>query len=266
MSLPESASGHPARLVMEACAGLARDLLVAAYGSATVAGVKGRGNVVTEVDVAVERAVTGLLRAEFPGHAILAEEESPETRLSGWTWIIDPIDGTKNFSRGLPHFCFAMALYHGGKAVAALTMQPLLNEVFYAERGAGAELNGRRIAVSGASTIRESVVAIDLGFEERAGVAQLALANDVFPGVESIRVPGSAALGFAYAACGRWDIYVHRDLSPWDSAGGLLLIREAGGVASRFDGDDAGPFDRGVVCGSPAVVSEFLKRFGEVGG
>lgn len=263
VELPKGTSGRDAAEVLRACGELARDILTRAFGAASVAGIKGRGNVVTETDFAAEQAVTELIASEFPEHAILAEERASEVRSDGWMWVIDPVDGTKNFSRGIPHFCFAGAMCYGGEAVLALTLQPITGEVFFAQRGEGSTRNGKPVRVSDVGTIQDSVVGIDLGYDNDRGKRQLELANALWPGVESIRVNGSAALGFAYVACGRWDLYLHSNLQPWDSAGGLLLIREAGGVVLDRDGGEATLWSEGIAGGTRPVVAEYEHRFGD---
>ncbi len=261
-SLPVGQSGRPAAQILEACAEEARGILLEQFGRAVVSGVKGRGNVVTETDVAIEQAVTRHLLDEFPDHAILGEEEGSAVRSEGWMWVIDPVDGTKNFSRGIPHFCFAAALCYGNEPQLALTLQPMTGDVFMAQKGQGTSLNGRSTSVSNTTTIEDSVVGLDLGYDNARGKIQLGLGYELWPGLESLRVNGSAALGFAYVACGRWDLYLHSNLQPWDSAGGLLLIREAGGVVSDRDGGEATLWSEGIVGGPQAVHDEFQRRFG----
>jgi len=195
---------------------------------------------------------------------VLSEETAAETRSDDWLWVVDPVDGTKNFSRGIPHFCFTIALCRENEPVLVLTLQPVLNEEFAAIRGQGCTLNGRSIRVSEATTVRESIVAIDMGYDDERGRRQLELALNLWPGMQSLRIPGSAALGIAYVAAGRWDIFVHADLQAWDLAAGLLLVREAGGVATDREGKRATIFSNGLVAATPAVHSDFLALAGHL--
>ena len=259
VSIPVSASGRDAVAVAHACAEVADRIIRDGFGRASIAGVKGRGNVVTETDLAVERAVTAIIAREFPDHAVLSEETAAGTRSPGWLWVVDPLDGTKNFSRGIPHFAFTTALCRAGEPVVGLTTHPLLNETFLAVRGRGTTLNGTAVTVSACESVKEAVVAIDLGYHDGRAAEQLDLARRLWPGMQSLRITGSAALGFAYVAAGRWDIYVHADLEPWDSAAGLLLVREAGGVAMQRDGRRAGLDSRAVVAATPGVYGDFTK-------
>lgn len=260
--LPIATNGADAVAVARECAQAARTIIRAGYGNAGVRHVKGRGNVVTDIDFAVERAVTGLLAARYPDHAVLSEETAAETRSDGWLWVVDPLDGTKNFSRGLPHFCFTIALCHAMRPVVALTHHPLLDEEFLAVEGEGTALNGERVHVSDARTVRESVLAVDLGYDGGRARRQLEMALALWPGMQALRVAGSAALGFAYAAAGRWDFFVHSDLQPWDVAAGLLLVREAGGTVTDRDGAPATILSSSAAAGAPGVHADLFALAG----
>jgi fructose-1,6-bisphosphatase/inositol monophosphatase family enzyme len=180
-------------------------------------------------------------------------------------WVVDPIDGTKNFSRGIPHFGFGLALCHDSEPRLALTLHPSTGDEFLAVKGGGCRLNGLECRVSDVATVRDSVVALDMGYDDAGGRRQLDTALALWPGMQSLRVTGSAVLGPAFVAAGRWDIYVHRDLKPWDIAGGLLLVSEAGGIASELDGTPATIFSRAVVCATPGVRADFLALAGRLG-
>ncbi|MBK7125425.1 MAG: hypothetical protein IPH65_05810 [Dehalococcoidia bacterium] len=235
MELPHGTSGESAADVAMRCAESASALIRQGYGQASLAGVKGRGNVVTETDFAAEHIVLSILREEFPGHAILSEESESTTRSDAWMWVVDPLDGTKNFSRAIPHFGFNLALCHAGQPVLGVTTHPLLGDTYFAVKDEGCFCNGRRIAVSDCRTLAEAVVAIDMGYDAERGARQLELAQAVWPGMQSLRISGSAALGFAYVASARWDIYIHSDLQPWDiaPASSSCVKREAWSATAR---------------------------------
>jgi myo-inositol-1(or 4)-monophosphatase len=258
-ALPVSTTGRTALGVARACAAEARRVILEGYGRVGDIATKGRGNVVTDIDYAVEAAVRRILEAEYPAHAILSEETAAETRSDGWMWVVDPVDGTKNFSRGIPHFCFTIALCRATEPVVALTLHPLLNEEYAAVAGAGFTVNGRPATVTACQSVREAVVAVDLGYDEAAGTSQLDLVRGLFPGMQSLRISGSAALGSAYLAAGKWDLFVHGDLQPWDVAAGLLLVREAGGIVTNHAGAPASIYDRGIVAAPPAVLADFFR-------
>lgn len=256
MNLPLSASGVPAMAVAQACAARAREIIRGAFGDGPAISVKGNRNIVTETDVAVERAVHEILAREVPEHAILSEETAADTRSGGWMWVCDPVDGTKNFAQGIPHFAFSIALCHDEVPRLGLTLHPLLDWEFRAERGGGCWLNERRVTVSGRASLAESVVSVDLGFDDLRGGQQLDLSRALWTKVQGIRTSSSAALGFAFAAAGKWDAYIHRQLSPWDSAAGIVLVEEAGGAVSDLEGNPASIYSEAVVCGTPAVQRE----------
>jgi fructose-1,6-bisphosphatase/inositol monophosphatase family enzyme len=259
MSLPGSPAGESALDVARACADEASAIMRANLGRVGVASVKGRGNVVTEVDLAVEHAVRSRIHGAFPDHAILSEETGAGERSDGWMWVVDPLDGTKNFSRGIPHFCFSIALCYENAPVVALIRHPLLDETFAAVKGAGATLNGDPMQVSDVASVKDSVVGIDLGYDDRRAGRQIDLARHLWPGMQSLRIAGSAALGLAFVAAGRWDVFAHMDLQPWDSAAGLLLVQEAGGVVTDRDGSEATIFSRALVAGNPPVYADFMR-------
>ncbi len=242
-----------------ACAAAATEIVVPAFAAARPVSHKGRGNVVTASDLLVERTVAALLHDAFPDHDLLAEETAPDTTATGYVWVVDPIDGTRNFASGIPFFCFNLALTLDGETVLALTHDPIRNETFYAERGAGLSVNGVRSHASTKPSVAQSVLALDLGYDDGAGKQQLAFAHHLYPGLQSLRIPGCAALGLAYAACGRYDCFCHPFLFPWDSAPGLLLVREGGGIVTTRDGARAGLFDRTAVAGGKEVQADFLR-------
>ena len=257
MELPVGSSGHDAVTVARACAERAVEQIRTSFGKVTVT-AKGDKNVVTEADVAVERLVTAILRKEFPSHVVLSEEEASGSWSDEWMWVCDPIDGTKNFSQGIPHFGFSLALCHGGQPTLGLTVHPLLGWEVLAVAGQGCTFNGAPARVSARQSIRESVLSFDLGYDGSAGAEQLALASSIWPNVQSVRITGSATLGFAYVAAGLWDAYIHADLSPWDVAAGLVLVSEAGGIVTAADGATANLHTRRAVAGTPAVQRELL--------
>jgi myo-inositol-1(or 4)-monophosphatase len=259
MDLPASTSGRTPLEVARLCAAEARHLLRDAFGRAVVMTVKGRGNVLTEFDLAVEQSTMHILAREYPDHAILSEETAAETRSDGWMWVVDPIDGTRNFSRAIPHFCYMIALCFDSRPLVGLTLQPLLDEEFSAVKGEGAWLNGLEMKVTQAQTVNEGIVALDMGYDDALGRQQLDLALYLWPGMESLRVPGSAGLGMAYVAAGRYDVFVHTNLSPWDLAPGILLVEEAGGTVTTRPGGPASIYGPGVVAAAPAVHADFMR-------
>ena len=222
---------------------------------------KGRGNFVTETDLAVESAVLQRLRGEFPEHALLSEEGSGPAGdwKRGWLWVVDPLDGTHNYSQGNPVFSFTIALCHDGEPVLGLTCAPATGDEFFASKGAGLVVNGEPASVAVTPSLAESVLGLDLGYDDARAAKLISLVAELWPGMQAVRVMGSAALGFAFAACGRFDVYVHHFLYPWDSAAGILLVQEGGGLVLDRDGGPMTLYSEGVVAGAPGVVQDFLR-------
>ena len=222
--------------------------------------LKGRADIVTEVDVAVENAVLELVRREFPDFGILAEESTPVATASPYKWVVDPIDGTRNFAMGIPLFCTIIALSNGDDPVLGVTYDPMVDELFSAELGKGAFLNGERISVSDSPTLSQALVCCDMGaVDEMSGLA-LEMIRSIWPDLLSLRLLGSAGLGIAYAAAGRVDMYFHHSLSPWDIVAGLVLVSEAGGQVVDKQGKPANLQTSGIIAANPSLITDFLKQ------
>ena len=219
---------------------------------------KGPSNPVTDADLMAEKACLEVLRDEFPGAGILSEESEPVTGESGYTWVVDPLDGTRNYAAGIPHFAVVVALARGDDVLLGVTYDPLLDEAFTAETAGPALLNGAPISVSAKEEISDCVLAFDMGYASERALQALQMVTSLWPGFQSLRLLGSAALGLAYAACGRVDVYFHHHLSPWDIASGLPLVTSAGGRAVSRTGSPAGLHSDSVVASSPALVDIFL--------
>jgi myo-inositol-1(or 4)-monophosphatase len=261
-AVPESASGASAIDVAWMCARAGGGLALERFRGAHNIDIKGHRNIVTETDVQAELRIIAILQAEYPGHKILSEETASETDASsGWTWVIDPIDGTKNYAIGLPFWCTNIALCFEAEPVVALTYDAVHDEGFWAVAGQGAFLGEARIAASDKPDVFSSVIGIDLGYDDTAGAAQLDLMRTIFPNTQGIRITGSAALGMAYAACGRLDLYTHLNVSPWDIAAGILLVREAGGAASDRDGSPVRITSTAFAAGGRRVHDDFMSRY-----
>jgi len=255
--LPLSKSGRTAAEVARACAHEAGRIVMATFGKTHDVLVKGRGNFLTQTDLAAEQAILALLREEYPDHSVLAEETAGEAPREGWLWVIDPLDGTHNFSRGIPYFATNVALCHNGEPLLGLTYAPATSGEFFAQRGAGLTVNGQPAHVSSTEHLADCVLGADLGYEDTRAARMLELVAEVWP-VQSVRVMGSAALGLAYAACGRYDLFLHHYLYPWDVAAGIVLVTEGGGAARDRDGGPATLDSQGIVAGAPGAVEEML--------
>ncbi len=197
---------------------------------------KGRIDLVTETDVAVEGALKYALSTLFPQSSFLAEETAADATLSDMTWIIDPVDGTTNFAHGIPMCCTSVALWDKGELVLGIISAPMLNEVFTVAKGQGAQLNGRPISVSFTDQVEDAVVATGFPYAIRENIDPvLSNLKRTLIALQGVRRVGSAALDLAYTACGRYDAFYEVNLKPWDVAAGILLLQEAGGRVSTFN-------------------------------
>lgn len=209
---------------------------------------KDRLDYASEVDGLAEAEIVRELKRSMPDCAILGEETGASGK-GRQTFVIDPLDGTSNYLRGIPHWCVSIALVENGEPQHGVIFDPLRNELFTASKGSGAVLNDKRIRVSERKDLSGAMLIT--GFppreRERAG-AQLDCVRELLRDAEDIRRTGSAALDLAYVACGRGDGYFEAGVKPWDIAAGVLLVREAGGRVSDFRGANTGPMDvRGVL-------------------
>lgn len=199
---------------------------------------KARHDYVSEVDRACERTIIDYLRRFYRDHAFWGEE-SGLTGNSDHVWIIDPLDGTTNFLRGIPHFAISIALQVRGRIEHAVIYDPMREEMFTASHGEGAFLNDRRVRVTGRDTLETAVIGTAFPFRARRLMpAYRQMLDAVFDKVEDIRRAGTASLDLAYVACGRLDGYFELNLQPWDIAAGGLMVREAGGVVMDIAGGD----------------------------
>ena len=200
---------------------------------------KGLRDIVTEADLAAERAAVDLILSNYPNHAILAEEHgnyAAESATSEFVWIIDPIDGTTNYARGLPVFSVSVAVSQGGRPVAGALFDPLRDEMYHARQGAGAFCNDRRLSCSSRSELIDFLIGVDWPRDETLRGRLFQAIAACSPQVGGWRSLGSAALGIASVAAGVLDAYVHPTLWPWDMAAAGLIVEEAGGRVTGLDG------------------------------
>jgi len=199
---------------------------------------KGAINLVTEVDVAAEDLIVSRLKLEFPGHAVLAEENHSEDQPGEYRWIVDPLDGTTNYAHGFPFFSVSMALEIKGEVVWGAVYNPAFDEIFTARVGRGAQCNGAPIHVSSTGSLSESFLATGFPYDIRTSpVNNLDYFREFTLRALAIRRAGSAALDFSYVAAGRFDGFWELKLHPWDCGAGYLLVREAGGIVTDFSGE-----------------------------
>jgi myo-inositol-1(or 4)-monophosphatase len=228
---------------------------------------KGDINLVTEMDTRSERAVVGILHESFPGHGIIAEEETTIRNESGYTWIIDPLDGTTNYAHGYPCFSVSIALKHEGDVITGVVYDPMRDELFTAQKGQGAFLNGKRIKVSTIDVLIKSLLATGFPYDRKVSEKNnLDYFHDLLMASQEVRRDGSAALDLCSVAAGRFDGFWELKLKPWDVAAGSLIVLEAGGRITDLSGSTFDIFSDEVLASNGIIhgqMVEILKRTAE---
>ena len=248
----------------------AGDLIVRASDELDRVGhqAKGIADYVTEVDIAAEQEILYQLGKAYPEHAFLAEESGQTGNAkSDNLWVIDPLDGTSNFMRGIPHYCVSIACIVDGRLAHAVVFDPVRQEEFTASRGRGAQLNGHRLRVSNRTDLRECLLGTGipfLGHEQQRLPQYTQTLAELAAQCMGIRRAGAAALDLAYVAAGRFDGFWETGLERWDIAAGALIIKEAGGLISDLSGSERYLDNGQVVCGNPKIFKQLLSTVGPV--
>jgi myo-inositol-1(or 4)-monophosphatase len=231
---------------------------------------KGDVDLVTIADRTCEKLIRNRLGEAFPAHGIYGEEGTRDRLEGEFRWYIDPLDGTTNFAHGFPHFCVSMGLEHrpagtppenDGTLAAAVIYDPLRNELFTAQRGSGAFLNGKRIHVSRIADLAECLIATGFPSRKRHESPNIHFYQEFTLRSHGVRRAGSAALDLAYVAAGRLDAFWEFNLNPWDTAAGLLLIEESGGRTTDFSGKPYRLDSREILASNGLVQNELLGLF-----
>jgi myo-inositol-1(or 4)-monophosphatase len=227
---------------------------------------KQHSDLVSDADRASEALIIGAIRERFPDHAILAEESGASAGAGSYTWVIDPLDGTLNYVHGFPFYSVSIALAHNREPLLGVVFDPLRSELFAAERGQGARVNGRRLRVSATASLGAALLTTGFPYSRFSQpdnnlreFARLSLR------AREIRRSGSAALELCYVAAGRSDGHWELELNPWDLAAGALLVREAGGVVSDWQGQPWALEERRVVASNGHVHAELLAELSAAG-
>lgn len=198
---------------------------------------KSARDLVTDADVASQNAIEKVIRTAFPEHGFLGEESPDRSQLEQpYCWIADPLDGTANYVHGFPFYAVSLAVAHEGQLAVGVVLDPLNGECFTAARGQGSKLNGMPIRVSPCTQLEQALVAVSFPPNPQPDAPDIAAFMRVSPLCQAVRRTGSAALNLAYVACGRLDTHWAHYIHPWDSAAGILLIEEAGGVVASYSG------------------------------
>ncbi len=241
-------------------ASLAGDILADMRDRTHLIRKKGAIDLVTEADLRSEEAILDLLGRRFPGDAFLAEESPTQSGSTGRTWIVDPLDGTVNYAHGFPFYAVSIALEAGEEVVVGVIRNPLSGEQYEAVTGEGAFLNGTRLSVSSTRRLNDALLATGFPYDIRESPDRvLRLFNTLILRARGLRRAGSAALDLCMVAAGRADGFWEEKLHPWDTAAGVLLVREAGGVVTSFRGSPFRLEDRTIVAGNPAIHRSLIE-------
>ena len=222
---------------------------------------KGDADLVTAADRKSEALIRQRIRQTWPGHDVLGEEEGLRDTGSEYRWYVDPLDGTTNFAHGFPVFCVSMGLQHNNQMIAGVCFDPTRKEVFAAERGKGATLNERPIHVSGTKHLKESLVGTGFPSHKRHKNPNIHFYHQITLRSHGVRRAGSAALDLCYVACGRMDGFWEFNLNPWDTAAGVLMVEEAGGRVTNFNGGSFELNSREVLASNGIIHEELVGEF-----
>ena len=226
--------------------------------------LKGEFDLVTEADRATEELIVSRLQSHFPTHSIIGEEGGERKNTSEYCWYVDPVDGTTNFAHGFPVYNTTLALARNGELIAGVVLDPTRNEVFAAEKGGGAYLNGHRIKVSKAARVEDSLVATGFPSLRRHHNVNIHFYYQLALQSHGVRRAGAAAIDLAYVACGRLDAFWEFGLKPWDMAAGILLIEEAGGRTTNAKGGERSLDGKHLLTTNGLIHDEMLRMFADI--
>jgi myo-inositol-1(or 4)-monophosphatase len=221
---------------------------------------KGSIDLVTDVDLASERLIREAIATYYPRHEILAEEGGLSESDSEYRWIVDPLDGTTNYTHGYPMFCVSIALECKGEVVVGVVYDPMRDELFSAERGGGAGLNNRPIHVSKTADLMQGLLSTGFPYDIKTSkLTNLDHWANFAMNAQALRRDGAAALDLCYVACGRFDGFWELNLSPWDTAAGALIVAEAGGAVTNFTGGSFSNYKPEVVASNGLIHDRMLE-------
>ncbi|MCG9696378.1 inositol-1-monophosphatase [Shewanella sp. Isolate11] len=256
---------HPMQTIAVRAARAAGQTIMRAYMELDRIEVSNKGinDYVTNVDKEAEAAITYQIRKSYPDHTIVAEEGGENKGDNkDYMWIVDPLDGTTNFVRGIPHFAVSIAVQYKGKTEVAVVYDPVRDELFTAVRGKGAKLNDFRIRVSKANDLNETIIGTGFPFKAKQhSETYMKLFASTFSQCGDLRRAGSAALDLAYVAAGRMDAFFEISLKPWDIAAGDLIVREGGGTVTDLTGNHNYLTSGNIIAGTPKATISLVKSF-----
>ncbi|MBZ0100012.1 MAG: inositol monophosphatase [Taibaiella sp.] len=217
-------------------------------------------DLVTEVDKHAEKAIIDVIKNYYPGHSVISEEEGTLMQNSDYDWIIDPIDGTVNFAHAIPICCTSIGVRHKGEMVLGAVYNPIMKELFFAEKGKGAYLNDEKISVSKKSDFKKACLVTGFPYKWPKTYEHpiKVFERFIMEGLP-VRRLGSAAIDLCWVACGRFDGFWEYNLNPWDIAAGYLIVEEAGGAITNFDGDPYDVYDKETLATNGIIHEDMLK-------
>lgn len=228
-------------------------------GQFSISNKEGINNLVTEADHAAEKAIFDVIQSDFPGHALLSEEAGEIIQDASYKWIIDPIDGTVNFAHGIPLCCVSIALEQEGKIIMGAVLNPFLQELFFAQKGWGATLNDRKLQVSSQQNVGASCLVTGFPYTYLdAPNGPLTVFEKLIRKGIPVRRLGSAAIDLCWVAAGRFDGFYEHKLQAWDSAAGWLIVEEAGGRVTDFQGNTYSPYQPHLLATNGHIHNDLL--------
>ena len=197
--------------------------------------------------------------AEFPEIRFVGEESENPNISNGLCWIVDPIDGTRNFASGIPIFSIVIGLISDSNTIVGVNYDPIRNDMFEAKLGSGTRLNGKLMQVSAQTKISECIIGMDMSYSNQGGTNSLDVVKSIWPGMQTLRIMGSSALGLSYVSSGMIDLYFNHQLSAWDQVAGILLVNEAGGYVIDRNNQQAQVKSDGIIASNRELLSEFME-------
>lgn len=259
-SFPNSPRSRQAETAVKAARAAGRVLKYKFYEAREIQ-FKGYRDIVTDADFAADRTARAILQKAFPDYAVLSEEDKEKPQRAQYTWVMDPLDGTTNYARRIPIFSVSIALVERGRPLLGVVYDPMRDECFFAERRAGAYLNGTRIQASRIATLENAVIGYEVARQPDLRALGMKLFLHFASQTITARIGGSAALSLCYIGAGRLDAYFQPSLSAWDVAAGILIAREGGARVSHFDGTPATLKGGSYLAAAPKLYPEFFRQF-----
>src|SRR3989338_4905238 len=237
----------------------ASKIILTHYGNYGKLKFKNPRSLLTKVDLLSDKKIKGIISKKYPNHNFLTEESGFTDKGSEYTWIIDPIDGTTNFTSKIPYFAVSIGLARNNEVIMGIVYNPCTKEVFFAERGKGAFMNNKRINVSNKNKMKDAMLAFAIPSSIKTSQKTFVLLSKIFGSVRGMRNPGSAALNMCYVAAGKFDLFLSLSLNSWDAAAGFLIVEEAGGKVTSLKNKRWAIDDKTCIATNKKLHEKFIK-------